>query len=82
MMKTGTEVDVEHCQHCKPRVWWLENEPGKAPQLAYSEFPKDGQIVLSNNRVIVVCRKCSPAVEVFIDAAKSVVELSPEPRSS
>jgi len=59
MIVAGTETTVEHCQHCSPRVWWIENDPGRPPQLAYTGFPKDGQIAMSKNKVVVLCRICS-----------------------
>jgi hypothetical protein len=58
MLILGDDVEIEHCQHCSPRVWWVEFDPGKPPQFAYTGFPKDGQCILSKNRWIVLCRSC------------------------
>ena len=55
----GKQAEVDHCQHVSPKLFWIENEPGKAPQFAYIGFPRDGQVVLSKNRVVVLCRYCS-----------------------
>lgn len=59
MWITGITPDVEHCLHCKPMLWWLENQPGKPPQFAFKGFPASGQVVLSKARVIVLCSQCS-----------------------
>lgn len=56
---TGIACNVEHCQHCNPNVFWLENEEGKAPQFAFRGFPTDGQVVMSKATMIVVCSACS-----------------------
>lgn len=69
MWTMGINVDVDHCQHCTPQFWFIENEPGKAPQFAYKGFPASGQVVLSNNGVIVLCSRCAPMLET-VDLAK------------
>jgi len=46
---------IEHCSHITPYFWWVVNEPGKAPEFAYKGFPRDGLVVLSKARVIVLC---------------------------
>jgi hypothetical protein len=58
MWITGISLEVLHCQHCKPEVWWMEKEPGKAPILAFKGFPKDGWVTMSKNQVGVICMKC------------------------
>lgn len=69
----GSETVIEHCTHCTPRFWWIENEPDKAPQFAYSGFPADGQVVLSKNRAIVLCRKCTRGYEEIQHALEQAV---------
>lgn len=69
MWTVGINIEVEHCQHCTPQFWYLEVDEGKAPQFAYKGFPAQGQVVLSKNRVIVLCSRCSPMVET-VDLAK------------
>ena len=59
MLQTGEDVEVEYCQHCSPRVWWIEKDAGKAPQFAYTGFPKDGQCVMSGKKWVVLCRHCA-----------------------
>jgi hypothetical protein len=59
----GITCEVEHCQHCAPQVWWVVNEAGKPPQFAWKGFPKDGQIVLSKKRCLVLCGKCSGSIQ-------------------
>jgi hypothetical protein len=65
MWITGISVEVVHCPHCTPRVWWLENERGKAPELAFSQFPSAGAIVLSKNHVIVACKACMGQIDLM-----------------
>ena len=68
MFVAGNETRIATCQHCThARIWWLENEPGKAPQFAYSGFPGSGQIVLSKAKIILVCRQCQSVVDVLKD---------------
>lgn len=52
------EVEIEHCQHCKPIFCWIQNKPGKPPQFMFKGFPTNGQVVLSASRVIVFCSRC------------------------
>jgi hypothetical protein len=49
---------VEHCQHCCPRIEWVENSPGKPPQFMFKGFPSSGQVVLANQRCVVFCSRC------------------------
>jgi len=72
MWITGINVEVEHCQHVSPQFWYLQTTSGEAPQFAYKGFPAAGQVVLSKNRVIVLCAKCAPMVEV-VDLAKHLI---------
>jgi len=72
MWITGTGADVLHCQHVHPQVWWITYEPNLPPQFGYTGFPADGQVVLSKGKVIVVCRKCSGAVEIMKDELTQV----------
>jgi hypothetical protein len=74
MWITGTTVEVLHCQHCsKPEVWWMEREPGKAPILAFKGFPKDGSIIMSKNKVGVICMKCQDG---FILGDSEIIRVS------
>jgi len=50
---------VESCQHCHPMLYWIENEPGKAPRIAFKALPAEGTMWMSNKLVIVLCRACS-----------------------
>lgn len=57
-------VQVLACQHVPiPKIWWIENEPGKPPHFVFEGFPREGQCILSNQTAIVVCRA---AVCVFV----------------
>lgn len=51
-------TDVEHCSHCAPVFWWVQNQEGKPPQFAFRGFPTRGQVILSKAKVIVVCEAC------------------------
>jgi len=64
MWIAGTTAEVAHCQHCSPAFYWIENEAGKAPQFAFRGFPRDGQVVISKNTVIVVCSRCQGQLDV------------------
>lgn len=66
MWITGTGADVLHCQHCKPSVTWVVYKPGEAPQFAYTGFPADGQIVLSKQKIILMCKRCTPGIDVAV----------------
>lgn len=76
MWITGTGADVLHCQHCHPVVEWVVYKPGEAPQFAYTGFPTEGQVVLARNKVIVVCRRCSGAIEIVKDELTKGAALS------
>jgi len=56
-------TEVEHCQHCRPLVKWIENNPGKAPELVFEGFPRDGWMVLSKAKVILLCKACAGSSE-------------------
>lgn len=69
----GEEVNLEVCQHCiHTRVWWIENEAGKPPTFAYSNFPKDGQVLLSKKKIVVICRCCSlPPQDILLASSNT-----------
>jgi hypothetical protein len=57
---------VQHCAHCDPIVWWIENEPGKAPFFGFEGFPTGGHTILTKRTIVVVCRQCSVLDNPFI----------------
>lgn len=71
----GTSANMVHCQHVNPKLWWIEFSPGKPPQYAYTGFPHDGQVVLSKDKVIVLCRRCAPQIDTALDELRASGEL-------
>lgn len=72
MWITGTGADVLHCQHCNPSFHWVVYKPGEPPQFAYTGFPENGQVTLSRNKVIVLCRACSGAMDLMTKDLKTL----------
>jgi hypothetical protein len=66
MWISGTGADVLHCQHCNPSVTWVVYKAEEPPQFAYTGFPKDGQVVLSKGKVIVLCVRCAPSIQMAL----------------
>lgn len=64
MWISGKEPNILHCQHCVPRLWWVVYKSGEPPQFAYRGFPKNGQVILSKGKVIVVCERCLPPADL------------------
>lgn len=57
---------VIHCGHCpEARVFWVENDTGKPPDLVFRGFPKGGRLMMSKENVLLACDRCKAQLDVI-----------------
>jgi len=52
-------LTVVGCRHCSNAdAVWIENKPGKPPDIVFKRFPTHGRLLLTNQVIWLYCQEC------------------------